>query len=143
MLLSVPIIYDICTIFAKQKHPDFSYSINLIAHITQYNNTDWVLFFFKNYFKHGFWIIFLLLLLFFFTIILSEKTRPFKNICQFYTKQFQDLCWTKSSTEMLQNFSCENTFLYDLNFELLQGHINLLNEKKIGFSYSKNMAYFE
>ena len=83
-------------------------------------------FFFKNYFKHGFWIIFLLLLLFFFTIILSEKTRPFKNICQFYTKQFQDLCWTKSSTEMLQNFSCENTFLYDLNFELLQGQINPL-----------------
>ena len=96
---------------------------NLIAHITQYNNTDWVLFSFKSYFKQGFWIIFLLLL-FFFTSILSEKTRPFQNICQFYkvryTKQFQDLCWTKSSTEMLQKFSCENTFLYDFNFELLQ-----------------------
>ena len=27
---------------------------------------------------------------------------------------------------MVQKFSCENTFLYDFNFEQLPGHINLL-----------------
>ena len=107
-------------LFLRNKNTLIFHTVSTSLHTSHSTIIQTGFCFLLNYFKHGFWIIF------FFTSILSEKTRPFKNICQFYTKQFQDLCWTKSSTQMLQKISCENTFLYDFNFELLPGHINLL-----------------